>query len=222
VLWQWRTVTPDDADLRGAWRSQLAAHEVRHAETLRLDAVRASYVAARALLRTLIAERGGGEPAGVVLERTPLGAPQLPGLHPAGCSLSHSGNIVIAVLRPHGPVGVDVECVTRRLDDLGALLRVACADVERHTIEALPPGMQQRHFLTAWTGKEAVLKALGLGLSVDPREVVIESGGTAPPSARWLVPDCPASERWSLHRLEDIPDHVATIAVPACEAPHRG
>ena len=39
----------------------------------------------------------------------------------------------------------------------------------------MPPGAaQHRRFLEMWTAKEAVLKALGTGLSRDPRAVVVD------------------------------------------------
>lgn len=228
VLWRWRRVTPDDGMLNGAWQSRLAEHEIAHAHAVPMTSVRASYVAARDVLRSLVAEWSGATPTGVQLLRTPLGAPYLPEHRSAGCSLSHAGDVVMAALRPLGPVGIDVELLTRPLADFGALLRIACTDAERIAIEARPPAEQRQRFLTAWTGKEAVLKALGVGLSVDPRNVAIEevdeAGHTA--VARRLMPDQRLSDltadTWHLHRIREIVDHVATIALPAYEAPRHG
>jgi 4'-phosphopantetheinyl transferase len=221
-MWRWRAVTSDDADRNGRWRTGLAAHEISHALGLSMHAVRASYVAARDVLRSLVAEWAGTLPSEVRLERTPLGALYLPDYPLAGCSLSHTSGVVMATLRPNGPVGVDVETISRPIGDLGALVGMACTESEQLFLAALPSDLRHRHFLTMWTGKEAVLKGLGLGLSVDPRDVAVHQVEQSPSSARWHRPRPGAADRWQLERIYDIPDHIATVAVPQCETLHRG
>ncbi len=222
VMWRWRAITPDDADRNGRWRTGLAAHEINHALGLSMHAVRASYVAAREVLRSLVAEWAGTLPSAVRLERTPLGALYLPDYPLAGCSLSHTGGAVLATLRPNGPVGVDLETISRPIGDLDALIGTACTAHEQACLAALPPALRHRHFLTIWTGKEAVLKGLGLGLSVDPRDVAVHQVEQSPSSARWHRPRPGAADRWQLERIYEIPDHIATVAVPQCETLHRG
>ena len=96
-----------------------------------MHAVRASYVAAREVLRSLVAEWAGTLPSEVRLERTPLGALYLPDYPLASCSLSHTSGVVMATLRPNGPVGVDLETISRPIGDLGALIGMACTESEQ-------------------------------------------------------------------------------------------
>jgi 4'-phosphopantetheinyl transferase len=100
-----------------------------------------------------------------------------------GISISHSGGAVfcVASLR-HAPLGVDLERIEPRppcfvADFFAAEEAEACAAAERDTLVT-----------AVWCGKEAVLKALHLGLRVDARDVVCVP--QPPPDARpdtgWL------------------------------------
>jgi phosphopantetheinyl transferase len=108
------------------------------------------------------------------------GKPNLP-----SCSVSfnwsHSGDLVALVLGLDH-VGVDVEEIeTRALFDYKSL----CTERELEWISASVDQLrysEKEAFIVLWTAKEAVLKAFGSGLSVDPREVEIrfvqdETGG---------------------------------------------
>lgn len=50
-----------------------------------------------------------------------------------------------------------------------------CSVEEYATIQYLSSGARREHAARLWTGKEAVLKAKGRGLSADPRTVDLES-----------------------------------------------
>jgi hypothetical protein len=68
------------------------------------------------------------------------------------------------------PVGIDVEDLAQaRVDEALAAQVLPAADVERWL--ALPPERRAAALLRAWTRGEAVVKALGVGLEVDPRDL---------------------------------------------------
>lgn len=72
-------------------------------------------------------------------------------------SLSHAGDRTLAALLEGSAIGVDIERLDASSERLAAIREVAGGGDLRH-----------------WTRVEAVLKADGRGLRVDPREVVIE------------------------------------------------
>jgi 4'-phosphopantetheinyl transferase len=110
--------------------------------------------AGRAALRVLAAEIVGADPADVTVRarcatcggahgRPVLGGSRaLDGLH---ASVAHAGGIVVVAVSADGPIGIDAE------------------PRDRDT----PPGMT----LAGWVRIEAVLKADGRGLAVDPARV---------------------------------------------------
>ncbi len=72
------------------------------------------------------------------------------------------GMLAIAVSRL-GPVGVDVETLAR-CEDGEAVAEALFAPAESAWLEALLPRRRPEAFARLWTGKEAVLKALGRGI----------------------------------------------------------
>lgn len=77
-------------------------------------------------------------------------------------SVSRGGGVTVVAVRTGGPVGVDVERC-RQLPALG-LARRWYSPAEVAWLAARPEPGHSRDFLRLWTAKEAVGKALGLGL----------------------------------------------------------
>ncbi|TFD82537.1 4'-phosphopantetheinyl transferase family protein [Cryobacterium fucosi] len=97
-------------------------------------------------------------------------------------SLSRAGSRVAVALSFAGPVGIDIESVDAvaraGFDD------VAFNQVELAALAEVPAEGADRARATIWTGKEAALKAIGVGLRVDPRALTVSlpgSGGVAQP-----------------------------------------
>lgn len=121
------------------------------------------------------------------------GAPYLEGGWDSyvGCSLTHVAGFVLAAIsfrrgqdgalrRGPLPIGIDAEAITAETFDLAPALagRILGAS-EADRLVAGAPHEVERELLTAWTHKEATLKAMGSGLLIDPRQVEIDpiSGG---------------------------------------------
>jgi phosphopantetheinyl transferase len=111
--------------------------------------------------------------AAVEISRSPLGKPYVAG---AGIefSVSHTdGCAVVAVSRR--VVGIDVEAEAP-LPDLESLARASLASGEARVMATMPPAERQRWYYRCWVRKEALLKARGRGLTVDPRSLDTTSG----------------------------------------------
>lgn len=81
-------------------------------------------------------------------------------------NVTHSGQHGLIAFAPAGRLGVDIEeRVTRR--DLDGLITTVLGPAEQAEL-ALAQGYHRLHlFFSLWTIKEALLKALGLGFSLD-------------------------------------------------------
>lgn len=113
---------------------------------------------------------------------------------PAHVSLARAGELSVVALTDAGPVGVDVEPAR-------AAGFPGFDDVARHPVEqGIDPTV-------SWVHTEALLKAHGLGLAVDPRDVGIDADG----SVTWDSPHSPPGPAW----LRDlaVPGHVASVVV---------
>ena len=96
--------------------------------------------------------------APVDIGRTIYGKPQLRG-SPLHHSISNTGSLSLGVVGPD-PIGIDVEALDRPLRVASELLkrRMFASDADATAC------LQHWTLIQAWTAKEAVLKAAGLGL----------------------------------------------------------
>ena len=108
--------------------------------------------------------------------RTIYGKPQLRD-SPLHHSISNTGSLSIGVVGPD-PIGIDVEALDRPF-------RVASDLLKRRMFASAAEAsacLQHRTLIQAWTAKEAVLKAAGLGLGGGLTNVRIAPDG----AAAWL------------------------------------
>jgi 4'-phosphopantetheinyl transferase len=167
-LWRIPLVTP----LPDALRDVLAPDEraTMQGFSRGTDAVR--FATGRAVLRLLAGRYTGAAPRSIVLDRTcpycqaPHGKPRVSGAPELDASVSGSGDLVAIAASRSTTVGLDIEAVSAaRLAGMAALV--------------LAPGEPMRtprEALQLWCCKEAILKATGHGLVIDPRTLVLGGG----------------------------------------------
>ena len=171
VWWAELDVTPARLEML---RATLPALERREGERQRCDPQR--LIAARGLVREILGQRLGVDPAQLELGRTAAGKPYL--VDPTttlAFNVSHAAEWLVVAVAPGGAVGVDVERLRADID---------CTRVARHmfsmheiaSLEALPPGERRRAFFSCWARKEACLKAIGTGLSIAPERIDVGLG----------------------------------------------
>ena len=85
---------------------------------------------------------------------------------PMRFNLSHSGRYGLIALAPDGRVGVDVEERVAR-HDLDGEIRTVFAPGERAELASTSGERKLQLFFRLWTLKEALIKALGTGFSLD-------------------------------------------------------
>ena len=163
-----------------ALSAHLGDDERERAGRFRRSRDRDRFVAGRGLLRELLGRTLGTTPRTVPLATGPNGKPRLGGAVDGSPTfgVSHSEHLLAISIRIDGrdPVGVDTELV----DPVEAVSEVAervfLPDEAARVVAAAAEG-DWRAFHRYWTAKEAVLKALGTGFSLDPRALRIRTTG---------------------------------------------
>lgn len=135
-----------------------------------------------------------------VLAPDVLGRPRAKiGDTPLSLSLSHQAGLTAVACAASGRVGVD-------LVSLEALVGIDWTDLvpveEQPAWERVPSGDRARTALLAWACREALLKALGLGLRMGLEAIGLEPCGTS-----FQIHRLPAGEpsAWNLE-LQPVPD----------------
>ncbi|WP_051849396.1 4'-phosphopantetheinyl transferase superfamily protein [Thiomonas sp. FB-Cd] len=131
------------------------------------------YVAAHAWLRRILASYTGVDARHLRFVTGPHGKPQLAPTFYTDTplptfSLSHSKDWALVAVAAGVDVGVDIEAV--RADLPGADLAAAVlTDGEKAELDAIPTVDHAAAFVGCWARKESCLKALGIGLGLEPR-----------------------------------------------------
>ncbi len=161
------------------------------------------------------------------IARTERGKPYAPALAGLDFNLSHARDHVLIAIARNQPLGVDLERVDRRIEIVD-LARRYFARAEADALEALAEAARAAAFLRLWTCKEAVLKAIGEGLSfgldrvaftlaadgipIGPVVLAIEAG----PPDEWRVALLePAAGFLGALAWRGPPRHIRTFLAPA-------
>ncbi len=157
---------PDElfrADADYAW---LNPEEKTAVEAMGSRKRRAQFSAGRLLLRHAL-RRTFGPGAEAWHVQTTGGAPRVEAVFRGQqlvCSLSHSGSLALCGVAAGGELGVDIEqCIPRR-SGWAEFAAHALHPRERERLAGLAETARWRALYQAWTLKEALAKALGVGL----------------------------------------------------------
>jgi 4'-phosphopantetheinyl transferase len=195
-------------------RSVLTDDERVRADRFHADRHRHRFIACRAQVRKLLAGYLKERPERIDFRHGPQGKPAL------GASSSESGiqfnvsnshEMALCAVALQCELGVDIEHLREGRDHEGLAARFF-APQEVEALSDLPADRRTAAFFNCWTRKEAVLKAVGIGLSFPLDRLVV----TLAPSdaARVLAFDgTPAAAgNWWLEHLEPAPGYVGAVA----------
>jgi 4'-phosphopantetheinyl transferase len=130
-------------------------------------------------------------------------------------SVSHSNSWVVVAATRGASIGVDVERVDTNLDHL-ALGRLVLRNEELLELASVDEHDRAAWFTTCWVRKEAVVKAMGLGLRVPLRHFAVSG-----PSAAAPIVEGPSRADWHERvRLVDLEcDDAYGAALAVMDAP---
>jgi 4'-phosphopantetheinyl transferase len=188
----------------------LSADEQQRAQRFRFERDRHQYIAARGILRSLLAQYLGVHPPQLQFNYSDKGKPTLSPVHvtqPIQFNVSHSHQKALYGITLNRRVGIDLEYI-RTVEALSLAQRFFSPQ-EVIQLTTVSPQQQQQMFFQLWTGKEAYLKATGEGLSgLENIEILLDS-------RQEFTVNCPDKilSNWSIIPLKINEEYVASVAV---------
>lgn len=195
-----------------AW---LSPEEVARANRFKFPHLRRRWIAARAGMRSLLADRLGGSPSSLTFNTAAHGKPYLAGDGPkVAFNLSHSDSLA-ALAISDVELGVDIERIAEAHDSVA---RQQFSSAEYAALSRLAPDARVPAFYRMWSAKEAVLKALGTGFSLASNSFTVEISGSEELQivhAEWPYPDY---QDWKIARFEPAVEFAGAVAVRTSRA----
>ena len=141
----------------------LSVQEQEKAARFKFLRDRNSYIVTHALLRIILGNHLGSEPAEIEFISNDFGKPSLAGkckkIH---FNLSHSSECSVLAFSIKSEIGVDIEKIDPGFD-FDLIAKAHFSETENSFIDAERDESRKR-FYTVWTRKEALLKAIGTGI----------------------------------------------------------
>ena len=125
-------------------------------------------------------------------------------------NVSHSGDYVLLAFSLGIPVGIDVEKLRGGVAG-GEIAKRYFSQNEVDQLLSLPKSEQKQAFFNCWSRKEAMIKAIGKGLSMSLQGFTVSIGSNVKPAL--LSADKPvwSPEKWDLSALNIDKNHAAAL-----------
>jgi len=210
----WTVVMEGPMGRCGEGMDTLTPSERAQAARFRSDVDAARFVRRRLALREIVGRYLGIAAGDLVFTANEYGKPSLlpstarPDL---AFNASHSGAIALIAIGRAVRIGVDVERLRPDVEALAIATRFFASE-EVASLEALGADDRVAAFFNAWTRKEAVVKALGGGLSIPLDAFAVSVRPREPPAIlRWNIASGD-EKRWRLHHLDAARGYVGALA----------
>jgi 4'-phosphopantetheinyl transferase len=211
VVWWMSTDNVSPARYR-RWLRILDGDERRRAARFRFDHDRIDFVAAHALLRSMLAlylRRPAAQWRFVVGDFDKPRLAEEFGQPDIDFNLSHTRDLVAAAIVARGTIGIDVEKIDAAKADFAVAQKYFAAP-EVEILHRTPALERTMCFFRLWTLKEAYLKATGAGLSppLDSFAFTLE-----PTRIDFLRGNGDNPTRWHFETVPTTGRHVLSVAV---------
>jgi 4'-phosphopantetheinyl transferase len=187
-----------------------AAERIRARRFVR-EQDRHSFTAAHGGLRLLLAAMLGDPPQSFTFIANEYCKPRLAQPCGIGFNMSHSGGIVLIGVARDLAIGVDVEAL-RPVPERPNIVRRYFHPGEAADFATLSEERTEGAFFRCWSRKEAVVKALGVGMSLDLDRYRVTCLPGAAPAVIALEGEAEPGGSWSLIDLDPGPRHVGAVA----------
>ncbi|HEY4235322.1 MAG TPA: 4'-phosphopantetheinyl transferase superfamily protein [Lacipirellulaceae bacterium] len=194
--------------------ARLSGEERQRADRFLREEVRRKFIVARAALRSILGRYLDVPPAEVPIAIDAHGKPRLAtGVDSKDLqfNMAHSGELALVAVTRGCKVGVDVEQL-RPVEHWPEIAARYFHPKETAAIAAVDPVERNKAFLRCWTRKEAILKALGVGLGHSLKSFSVPMIDKASGWVELLTPESSTLRRYWLQAVSPSPGYVAAVA----------
>lgn len=193
--------------------SLLSTDEVDRAHSIVAEKHRKNFIIARAILRKILSNLTQIPSKAIEFAYSKFGKPSLSYSMNSSIefSVSHTDDFFVIAAAEGMPLGIDCEVLNQNFD-IYALLEDVFNPHDISKLLMLNKELQISAFYEAWTTIEAYLKAVGLGFSVQPKNVkIFEKFGGVTSEAGFLNSQ---KSIWHFRRFNFQKNHVGTLVFP--------
>ena len=202
------------AEEMAEFASLLTADEKTRAARFIFERDRQRFVAGRGLLRMLLGSYLGVDAARIVFtygpQRKPEVSPLASGMR-LEFNLAHSQDLALFAFGWNRQIGIDLEYV-RRMPDEDDFARQFFSIREAAFITSLQGDEKTDAFFRMWTCKEAILKAIGKGLTRPLNQTEVALDGMDNVRIISFDGDVNEAARWQLLTFQPAPGYRASLA----------
>lgn len=212
-IWRFSLDLSDDESLE--LYNLLSDDERARADRLKVDEKRNQFVITRGRLRQTLARIMGCDAHNLLFEYTAQGKPVLAGQwqkYSVTFNVSHSYDIALIGITLERRLGIDIEKIQYDTDFTG-LARRFFSNTEQEALNKLSEDVIPRVFYSCWTKKEAVVKALGEGITfgLDAFDVSVDLDELHAVLKIDMIGD--ETSDWSVFSLLPNENYTASLAV---------
>lgn len=210
-------VTPEifnDGAIQSRLLSWLTPEEQNRFNAFRFERHRQTFLVAHALLRAALSISLGIEPSDWQFQTNAFNKPFIAppfdqhGLH---FNLSHTEGKVALGLTQLGPIGIDVESISRETSIIELAAEIL-SERERLDLLSCSKINQQSRLLSYWTLKEAFVKATGQGLTSGVKQYVFDLEAHPHPTISFLGPTESQVSDWQFRQYTLPTGHILALA----------
>lgn len=185
---------------------ELAAVSSFSGKTLKENAI-----ASRGCLKLVLSKYLRKAPALIFIDQNEYGKPHVLGSN-IKFNVSHAGKYILIAVTRDIDIGVDIEQISEDFV-FADIVNTFFTDTEKNAINSHVPSSRMA-FYRAWTRKEACLKALGKGLSIDLQDVEVTCLAKEPAK---VLKFKNYDNDWQLFDIDIDPQYFAALALQASE-----
>ncbi len=199
-----------DATHLPALEAVLSESEQQRAARFLSPIKRNEFRAAHGVLRhvlSLYADRPASE---LIISGRTGEKPRLIGVPGMEFSMSHAGGALLIGVTRQAALGVDIEALHQPADLQEMAMRML-SPAEKRAWPSLPSKKRAEVFFRVWTRKEAILKAAGVGMQIEPDQLTVPF--TPTPAVVSFAPFGGQPQKWYVESLTSIEGFAAAVAV---------